>query len=58
MLWDPLSHCVPQLMTAAWMQSYFSLIGDQVPNSDHEIHLELVPKYKVWEEYKFDMEVH
>jgi hypothetical protein len=51
-----LSQSVPQLMTAAWMQYYFSLIGDQVPNSDHEIHLEPVPKYKVWEEYKFDMD--
>lgn len=51
-----LSLSVPQLMTAAWMQYYFSLIGDQVPNSDHEIHLEPVPKKNVWEEYKFDME--
>lgn len=50
-----LSQSVPQLMAAAWMQYYFSLIGDQVPNSDHEIHLEPVPKQNVWEEYQFDM---
>ena len=34
-----LSSSVLQLMAAAWMQYYFSLVGDQVPNSDHEIHL-------------------
>ena len=41
---------------AAWMTYYFSLVGDQVPDSDSEIHLEPIPKKNVYSEYRFDME--
>jgi hypothetical protein len=51
-----LPNSVPHMIAAAWMQYYFSLVGDHVPNSDHQIHLEPIPKKTVWEEYKFDME--
>jgi hypothetical protein len=51
-----IGNSVPHMVTAAWMQYYFSLVGDHVPNSDHQIHLEPIPKKTVWEEYKFDME--
>jgi hypothetical protein len=51
-----LTQTIPSLLCAAWMQYYFSLVGDQVPNSDHEIHLEPIPKKEVYKEYVFDME--
>jgi hypothetical protein len=36
--------CPKSLMCAAWMKYYFALVGDQVPNTDSEIHLEPIPK--------------
>jgi hypothetical protein len=47
---------VPALIAASWMQYYFSLCGDQCPDTDSEIHLEPIPKKEVYKEYKFDME--
>ena len=47
---------VPSMMCASWMGYYFRLVGDQVPNSDTEIHLEPIPKKLVYEEYVYDME--
>jgi hypothetical protein len=45
------------MMCSSWMSYYFSLVGDQVPNSDNEIHLEPIPKKDVYKEYVFDMEI-
>jgi hypothetical protein len=39
----------------AWMTYYFSLVGDHVPNSNNEIHLEPIPRCEVYNEYVFDM---
>jgi hypothetical protein len=51
-----LKQSVPSLLCASWMMYYFALVGDQVPNSDHEIHLEPIPKKEVYKEYVYDME--
>jgi hypothetical protein len=42
-------------LTVAWMTYYFSLVGDFVPNSNNEIHLEPIPRSDVYKEYLFDM---
>lgn len=39
----------------AWMQYYFDLIGDAMPNKMGEIHLEPVEVKEVWKEYCIDM---
>ena len=44
------------MMCSSWMNYYFNLIGDQVPNADHELHLEAIPKKEVYKEYVHDME--
>ena len=43
-------------VTVSWMTYYFSLVGDHVPNSNNEIHLEPIPRSDVYKEYKFDMD--
>ena len=50
-----LQQSIPSLICAAWMQYYFSLIGDQVPNSDSETHIDPITKKSIHEEYVFDM---
>jgi len=45
------------MMCSSWMSYYFSLVGDQVPNSDGEIHLEPIPKKEVYKEYRIDMQL-
>ena len=40
-----------------WMQYFFSLVADQAPNADYELHLELCEKKAIWEEYEFDAKV-
>jgi hypothetical protein len=42
-------------LTVSWMSYYFSLVGDHVPNSNNEIHLEPIPRSDVYKEYCFDM---
>jgi len=38
------------------MQIFFELVGDAIPNSDGELHLEPVQKEEIWKEYICDME--
>ena len=45
------------MLCSSWMSYYFSLVGDQVPNADHEIHLEPIPKKEVYKEYLHDMQL-
>jgi hypothetical protein len=42
-------------MLRIYLRSYFNGIGDQVPNSCGEIHLDPITKKEVWKEYKEDM---
>jgi hypothetical protein len=51
-----ISQTTESLLCAAWMRYYFALVGDQVPNTDLEIHLEPVPKNNIYQEYLFDMQ--
>lgn len=39
----------------AWMEMFFDLIGDKIPNSNGEIHLEPQEKKTIWEEYRSDV---
>ena len=43
-------------LCSAWMQYYFSLVGDKCPSAHNEIHLEPIPKEEVYKEYCFDSE--
>jgi hypothetical protein len=43
-------------LTVSWMTYYFSLVGDHVPNSFNEIHLEPIPRSDVYKEFCFNME--
>ena len=40
----------------AWMHSHFECVGDQIPNSPGEIHLEPITIREVWQEYCEDMD--
>ena len=51
-----LSNSIPSMLCASWMQYYFSLVGDNAPNTDGEIHLEPIPKREIFKEYLFDMQ--
>jgi hypothetical protein len=42
------------LQARIWMQSYFEMIGDIMPNR-REIHLDPVDKKEIWEEYRLEM---
>ena len=42
------------LSTVAWMNYYFKLMADNVPNIAEELHLEPVKKAAIYEEYCFD----
>ena len=47
----------PAVLTCyAWLHNYFNLVGDNIPNSAGEIHLEPIEIKEVWKEYKDDME--
>ena len=39
----------------AWMHAHFEMIGDNIPNSDCEIHLEPISIKEVWQEYADEM---
>eukprot|EP01041_Mallomonas_annulata_P013585 gene13585-28845_t len=39
----------------SWMAHHFELVGDQIPNSAGEIHLEPTDKQNIWKEYQQDM---
>ena len=39
----------------AWMHAHFEMVGDQIPNSDGEIHLEPISIKEVWQEYAEEM---
>ena len=41
----------------AWMEIYFDLIGDRIPNQAHEMHIEPTEKEAIHEEYVEDMKV-
>ena len=43
------------LTTVAWMNYFFRLIGDNVPNAKEELHLEPTKKKTVYEEYCADI---
>lgn len=51
-----LAHTATSVYTAVWMDTFFKLVGDPMPNTDGEIHLEKQEKYAIWEEYKKDFE--
>ena len=38
------------------MERFFELVGDKIPNSNGEIHLEPVTIKEIWEEYLVDMQ--
>lgn len=46
---------VPAFMAIAWFKRYFKLVGDQMPNTLDEIHLEACDYQDLYEEYVFDM---
>jgi hypothetical protein len=50
-----MTHTTKSLLSSAWMKYYFALVGDQVPNSNCEIHLEPLPKKAVFKEYEYDI---
>jgi hypothetical protein len=35
----------------AWMDDYFKLVGDAIPNKENEIHLEPVEIKEIYQEY-------
>ena len=43
------------LSTVAWMNYFFKLMGDNVPNKVEELHLEPVKKQEIYAEYCCDM---
>ena len=38
----------------AWMNYYFDLVGDKIPNSNGELHLEPQDKHAIYVEYVGD----
>jgi len=34
------------------MHNHFKLVGDQIPNSDGEIHIESLTRQEIWSEYR------
>lgn len=43
------------LLCCSWMKYFFELMGDHMPNGKGEIHLEIVTKREIYEEYCVDM---
>jgi hypothetical protein len=43
------------LETYSWMSFYFSMVGDSIPNSNNEIHLEPTSVLSIYDEYKTEM---
>ena len=43
------------LNSYSWMYNHFNLVGDFIPNSNGEIHLEPIDIKEVWKEYVEDM---
>ena len=44
------------LATYSWMDYFFKLVGDFIPNSNDEIHLEPITIQEIYDEYVIDME--
>jgi hypothetical protein len=42
------------IFAAVWMNEFFQMTGDPMPNTDGEIHLEKQEKKSIWEEYASD----
>lgn len=42
------------VVTAVWMENFFQMVGDPMPNTDGEIHLEKQEKKSIWKEYCSD----
>ena len=49
-----IKHTATSVMTAVWMEHFFSLTGDSIPNSNGEIHLEKQEKKSIYKEYEED----
>lgn len=49
-----IKHTATSVMTAVWMENFFSLTGDTIPNSNGEIHLEKQEKKSIYKEYEED----
>ena len=43
------------LLCCSWMKYFFELMGDHMPNCKGEIHLEIITKREIYEEYCVDM---
>ena len=43
------------LTAVAWMNYYFKLVAENVPNAAEELHLEPIKKKDIYEEYQFDV---
>jgi hypothetical protein len=41
-------------LTFQWIDAYFKLVGDHMPNKANEIHLEPIEKKEIWCEYVSD----
>jgi hypothetical protein len=41
------------LQAAAWMKFFFDCVGDKIPDSNNEIHLEVMEKTEIWKEYDY-----
>lgn len=46
---------VPIFTAISWFKRYFALVGDQMPNTENEIHLEACDYKDLYDEYEFDM---
>lgn len=49
-----LSLSLKSVYTAVWMERFFRLTGDPMPNTDGEIHLEKQEMKGIWREYQED----
>lgn len=50
------SRSTSTFLAIAWMEKYFNLVGDVMPNTNGEIHLEACDYADLYEEYAIDME--
>lgn len=51
-----ISSSLRAVYTAVWMERFFRLTGDPMPNTDGEVHLEKQEMMSIWREYKEDFE--
>jgi hypothetical protein len=49
-----IKHTATSVMTAVWMENFFNLTGDQIPNSNGQIHLEKQERKSIYNEYAED----